>query len=108
MSKSVIRLYSKGNSLVVKIGDRKNLQQDIENDPITRDQMSNIGCLLVCTFGNFCMQLTTWILEMKMKVIKAIKEARSFIYGAYVALQGDIEKRKLVKLQNVTMNGKVK
>ena len=31
----------------------KKLQQDIENDPIIKDQMANLGCLLVCTFGNF-------------------------------------------------------
>ena len=28
------------------------LQQDVENDPITKDQMGSLGCLLVCTFGN--------------------------------------------------------
>ena len=31
----------------------KKLQQDIENDTIIKDQMANLGCLLVCTFGNF-------------------------------------------------------
>ena len=29
------------------------LRQDIENDPIIKDQMASLGCLLVCTFGNF-------------------------------------------------------
>ena len=29
------------------------MQQDIENDLIIRDQMVNLGCLLVRTFGNF-------------------------------------------------------
>ena len=29
------------------------LQWDIENDPIIKDQMANLGCLLVCSFGNF-------------------------------------------------------
>ena len=29
------------------------LQQDIENDSIIKDQMANLGCLLVCVFGNF-------------------------------------------------------
>ena len=38
---------------MVKIRDVKKLQQDIENDPIIKDQMANLGCLLVCTFGNF-------------------------------------------------------
>ena len=31
----------------------KKLQQDIENDPIIKDQMANLDCLLVRTFGNF-------------------------------------------------------
>ena len=33
--------------------DVKKLQQNIENDPIIKDQMANLDCLLVCTFGNF-------------------------------------------------------
>ena len=51
--KHVINLYSTTISRVVKIRDVKKLQQDIENDPIIKDQMANIGCLLVCAFGNF-------------------------------------------------------
>ena len=31
----------------------KKLHQDIENDPIIKDQMANLGNLLVCTFGNY-------------------------------------------------------
>ena len=53
LGKSVINLYSTRISRVVKIRDVKKLQQDIENDPIIKDQMANLGCLLVCTFGNF-------------------------------------------------------
>ena len=26
---------------------------NIENDPIIKDQMANLGCLFVCTFGNY-------------------------------------------------------
>ena len=52
--KHVISLYSTGISKVVKINkDVKKLQQDIENDPIIKDQMASLGCLLMCTFGNF-------------------------------------------------------
>ena len=29
------------------------MTQSSENDTIIRDQMGNLGCLLVCTFGNF-------------------------------------------------------
>ena len=38
---------------MVRIRDIKKLKQDIENDPIIKDQMASLGCLLVCTFGNF-------------------------------------------------------
>ena len=51
--KHVTNLYSTRISRVVKIRDVNKLQQDIENDPIIKDQMANLGCLLVCTFGNF-------------------------------------------------------
>ena len=53
LGKHVINLNSTGISRVVKIKDVKKLQQDIENDPIIRDQMTNLGCLFMCTFGNF-------------------------------------------------------
>ena len=46
-------VYSTGVSQEVKIKNVKKLQQDIEKDPIIQDQMVNLGCLLVCTFGNF-------------------------------------------------------
>ena len=53
LGKHVINLYSTGVSRWLKIKDVKKLRQDIENDPIIKDQMVNLGCLLVCTFGNF-------------------------------------------------------
>ena len=31
----------------------KKLHQDIENDPIIKDQMTGLGCFFVCTFGNY-------------------------------------------------------
>ena len=37
---------------MVKIRDFRKLRQGIENDPIIKDQMAGLGCLLVCTFGN--------------------------------------------------------
>ena len=51
--KHVINLYSTSISRVAKIRDVKKLKQDTENDSIIKDQMANLGCLLVCTFGNF-------------------------------------------------------
>ena len=38
---------------MLKIRDVKKLQQDIEDDPIIKDQMAGLGCLFACTFGNF-------------------------------------------------------
>ena len=49
----VINLCSTGISRVVKIRDVKKLQQDIENNPIIKDQIANLGCFLVCSFDNF-------------------------------------------------------
>ena len=53
LGKHVINLYSTGISRWLKIRDVKKLKQDIEDDPIIKDQMVNLGCLLMCTFGNF-------------------------------------------------------
>ena len=53
LGKHVVNLYSTGISRFVKIRDIKKLKQDIENDPIIKDQMANLVCLLVCTLGNF-------------------------------------------------------
>ena len=38
---------------MVKIRDVHKFQQEIEKDPIIKDQMATLGCLLLCTFGNF-------------------------------------------------------
>ena len=53
LGKHVINLYSPRVSQVVKIRGAKKLQQDIENDPIIKDQMADLDRLLVRTFGNF-------------------------------------------------------
>ena len=53
LGKHVINLYSTGISQWLKIKDVKKLRQEIENDPIIKDQMVNLGCLFVCTFGNY-------------------------------------------------------
>ena len=53
LGKHVINLYSTGISGWFKIKDVKKLHQDTENDPIIKDQMTGLGCLFVCTFGNF-------------------------------------------------------
>ena len=44
---------------MVKIRDAHKLQQDIENDPIIKDQMASLGCLFVCKLGNYLVPLLT-------------------------------------------------
>ena len=46
-------MYSTGISQWLKIRDVKKLRKDIENDPIIKDQMTGLGCLFMCTFGNY-------------------------------------------------------
>ena len=53
LGKHVIKLYSTGISRWFKISDVKKLNQDIEDDPLMKDQMVNLGCFLVYTLGNF-------------------------------------------------------
>ena len=33
--------------------DVKKLQQEIENDPVIKDQMANLGCLFLCTLDDY-------------------------------------------------------
>ena len=53
LGKNFINLYSAGVSRWLKIKAVKKLRQDIGNNLIIKDQMANLGYLLVCTFGNF-------------------------------------------------------
>ena len=50
LDKHVINLYSTGISRWLKIKEVKKLRQDIDNDPIIKDQMANLGCLFVCVW----------------------------------------------------------
>ena len=53
LGKHVVNLYSTGISQVVKIWDVRKLRQEIEDDPIIKDQMASLGCFFAHTFGNF-------------------------------------------------------
>ena len=48
-----MNLYPTGVFQVVKIDDANKLEQNTENDPITKNQIANLGCFLMCTFGSF-------------------------------------------------------
>ena len=60
LGKHAINLYSTGIFRVVKIRDVKKLQQDIESDPIIKDQMTNLGCLL-CVHLVIFLRLFQWL-----------------------------------------------
>ena len=53
LGKHAINLYSSRISRFVKIRDVKKLRQDIEDDPVIKDHMAALGCLLVYTFGDY-------------------------------------------------------
>ena len=53
LGKHVINLYSTGIDRWLKIKDVKTLRQNVENDPIVQNQMVNLGCLFMCTFGDY-------------------------------------------------------
>ena len=53
LGKDVINLYSTSNSRCVKIKDVKKFRQDIDDDPIIKDQITGLGCLLVCTYDDY-------------------------------------------------------
>ena len=52
LGKHAIKLYSTGISQWFKTKDVKKLNQDIEDDPLIKDQMVNLGCFLVHTLGD--------------------------------------------------------
>ena len=51
--KHTANLYSKSIAQFIKISNVKRLCNDIENDPIIKDSMSDLGGLMVGTFGRF-------------------------------------------------------
>ena len=53
LGKHAINLYSSGISRFLKIRDVKKLPQGIEDDPVIKDEMSALGCLLLYTFGDY-------------------------------------------------------
>ena len=53
VSKHVVNLYSTGVSKIVKIDGIDQLRKDIDEDPIIRDSMEEVGALLVGTFGRY-------------------------------------------------------
>ena len=53
MGKHLIKIYSNGVSKVFRIEDMEQLRKDIDEDPIIKDSMADIGALMVSTFGKW-------------------------------------------------------
>ena len=53
MGKHLIKIYSNGVSKVLRIDDMEQLRKDIDEDPIIKDSMADIGTLMVSTFGKW-------------------------------------------------------
>ena len=51
VSKHVVNLYSTGVSKFLKIDSIEQLRRDIDDDPIIKDSMAEVGALLVSAFG---------------------------------------------------------
>ena len=53
VSAHVVNMYSKGVSRVLKIDSVEQLRRDIDNDPIIKESMADVGALMVGTFGRY-------------------------------------------------------
>lgn len=53
VSAHAINLYSKGVSRFLKINSVDQLRKDIDEDPIIKESMADVGALLVGTFGAY-------------------------------------------------------
>lgn len=62
---------------MAKTENVKKLQEDIENGPIIRDKMDNLGCFLVCFIGHKLLApvlvVATIITGLTVNVMKVIK-----------------------------------
>ena len=77
----ITKLYSNGVSKVLNIDCIENLKKDIENDPIIKDSMVDIGALMVGTFGRLlapilvaCHTANHYSISKKLGVVKQIDE----------------------------------
>ena len=53
MRKHLIKIYSNGVSKVLRIDNMEQLRKDIDEDPIIKDFMADIGALMVNSFGKW-------------------------------------------------------
>ena len=53
MGKHLIKIFSNGAGKVLRIDDIEQLSKDIDEDPIMKESMADIGALMVSTFGKW-------------------------------------------------------
>ena len=53
VSAHVVNMYSKSVSRVIKIDNVEQLRRDIDNDPIIKESVADVGALMVGTFGRY-------------------------------------------------------
>ena len=53
MGKHLIKIYSNGVSKVLRIDNMEQLRENIDEDPIIKDSMADIGGRMVSTFGKW-------------------------------------------------------
>ena len=53
VGKHLINLYSQSVSRFLKIDDIAQMRKEIDEDPVIKDCMVDIGAAMVCTFGRF-------------------------------------------------------
>ena len=54
MGKNLTNIYANGVSKVLRIDDIEQWRKDIEEDPFIKDSMTEVGALMISTFGK-CM-----------------------------------------------------
>ena len=53
MGKHLINIYSNGVRKVLRIDDMEQSRKDIEEDPFIKDSMTDVGVLMISTFGKW-------------------------------------------------------
>ena len=82
MGKHLIKIYSNGVIKMLRIDDMEQLRKDIDEDPIIKDSMADIGGLMVSTFGK-------WLSPILIACLTA-NHTQGFM-TTYYAQESDVE-----------------
>ena len=70
----LLKLYTNGVNKFLKIDDPIALRRDIEEDPIIKDSMADIGALMVLTFGKWLATVINHLSYCKSYPVESLKE----------------------------------